>query len=238
MARALGRRCSISLTLPTIFQFLLRTGGVVERESDNSAEIKAFASFSSRIAKFAVMLDVAMFHLPFLKTQKIIPNPPGRCNNSLRRGCNQRMSCHTICPTGETRKSTSAKDRLRRFSARPCQRPGEQVPRPPTMLRLARCALRLVEHKSPTKGHEITFLQLCIKGRLLTRPRTPFFLVSFSGDFVSSKAEPRSGVATARPCAGACPQAQGRGLPQGGVAATRRCWLWCSGAERHVADKF
>jgi hypothetical protein len=38
----------------------LRAGGTVERESDKNAEIKAFASFSSRIAKFAVILDVAI----------------------------------------------------------------------------------------------------------------------------------------------------------------------------------
>ena len=40
--------------------------GTIERESDNSSEIKAFASFSSRIAKFAVMLDVATFLPRFL----------------------------------------------------------------------------------------------------------------------------------------------------------------------------
>jgi len=59
-ARTLGRRRSLSLTLPTSFQFRLRAGGTIERDSDNSAEIKAFASFSPRIAKFAVMLDVAI----------------------------------------------------------------------------------------------------------------------------------------------------------------------------------
>jgi hypothetical protein len=64
-ARVLGHRRSISLTLPTSFQFRLRAGGTIERDSDNSAEIKAFASFSSRIAKFAVMLDVAILYLAF-----------------------------------------------------------------------------------------------------------------------------------------------------------------------------
>jgi hypothetical protein len=35
-------------------------GGGFGRDGDSKAEMKAFASFSSRIAKFAVMLDAAM----------------------------------------------------------------------------------------------------------------------------------------------------------------------------------
>ena len=55
---------SIWRTLPTNSRFGLQTCSVVEHESDNKAEMKAFASLSSRIAKFAVMLDVAMIQPP------------------------------------------------------------------------------------------------------------------------------------------------------------------------------
>ena len=72
LALALGRR-SISRTLLTSFQFRLQTGGVIGRESDSKAAINDFASFSSRIAKFAVMLDVAISP-PFVRLMPIISN--------------------------------------------------------------------------------------------------------------------------------------------------------------------
>ena len=65
LAPALGRLRSISRTLLTSFQFRLQTGGVIGRESDCKAAINDFTSFSSRIAKFAVMLDVAILYLAF-----------------------------------------------------------------------------------------------------------------------------------------------------------------------------
>ena len=88
-ARTLGRRRSISLTLPTNFQFRLRVGGTIERDSDNSAEIKAFASFSSRIAKFAVILDVAI-SLPRFLFQGTVSLIRERRQSNIIRGESQR----------------------------------------------------------------------------------------------------------------------------------------------------
>ena len=59
-ARFRGRRRSISATLPANPHVRFLAGGGVGRVSDNKAAMKAFASFPSRIAKFAAMLDVAM----------------------------------------------------------------------------------------------------------------------------------------------------------------------------------
>ena len=53
-----------------------------------------------------------------------------------------------------TQKPAAAKDRLRRFAARPCRQPGEQVPLPPPRPCQALRALRLAGHKIPTKCHE------------------------------------------------------------------------------------
>jgi len=88
----------------------LRAGGTSERESVNRAEIKALASLSSRIAKFAVMLDVAIFH-PAFRTGVLCPSKnakhfttPLYCGQVAIRGnccqCGNIASCQFQFPMG------------------------------------------------------------------------------------------------------------------------------------------
>jgi len=80
---------TIVATVVEIYSHAQALRGTIGRESDNSAEIKAFASFSSRIAKFAVMLDVAIF-LPRFLFQGTVSLIRERWQSNIIRGESQR----------------------------------------------------------------------------------------------------------------------------------------------------
>ena len=83
-----------------------------------------------------------------------------------------------ICPTGETRKPATPKDRLRRVAGEPCWRSGEQVPRPPKMHGRALRAFRRTGHEKPDGITKTAAARPSRKERLSSQQLRPSDFVS------------------------------------------------------------